>query len=60
MVTQEDKSERNFLFEDRNGGSSMHHVWQGADYFQKTYSPPLPFFFPSSLPLTNSGINIIY
>lgn len=32
------------LYGDNNGGSSMHHVCQGADYIQKTQSPSLSFF----------------
>lgn len=44
------------LYED-NGGSSMHHVCQRADYFPKIES--LVLFIPSSFPLRSSGKTII-
>jgi len=52
-----------FLYGDRNGGSSVHHGCQGADYFYKKHSLPFSlfsFFFSSSLLQANSGITIIY
>lgn len=47
-----------FLYGDSNVGSSMHHVCQGADYFQKAQSSSLSFFF-FSLPLRNSAKTIV-
>lgn len=57
MVTQEDKSEGIFCMGTEVVVVQCIHVWQGADYFQKTYSLPLSLPPP---PLANSGITILY